>query len=312
MMETMAIDFHCHITTPDSRVPDPDGQYYRPILPVTPAGNLLGMWTQDALDSISERWRNAMALKAYRNLGPLIYTEMSRRMTTTDASALLGEMAAHSITRAVVVAIDPFVPTDGILEACRRLHGVLIPFGSVDTSRDDYLDVLDRVLALPIAGLKFHSDLQCLPVGSPKMHAMMERLAASERAGLPVYLHTGNFPIYRPQQMPWEDALPRLVSAFPQINFVCGHAGWDKPRVALRVALRCPNLYIETSWQPPELIRRLCDKIGPQRMLFGSDYPLYSQLRAIKNVRAALNDEEYALVTETNAERLLSLSPAAV
>lgn len=301
----MVIDFHCHITTPGSRMPDPDGHYYRPIVPISPATNLLGTWAHDAVDTIAERWRTAQALKTYRSLGPFIYTEMSRRMTVTDASTLLGEMAANGINQAVVVAIDPLVPTMEILQACSRLHGVLFPFGSVDPHTTDYLDRFDAVLDMPIAGLKFHSDLQNLPIDSPRMAALMERLSRSEHVDVPVYLHTGNFPIYRPLDSPWERALPQLVRSFPEIKFICGHSGWDNPKAALKAALACPNLYLETSWQPPQLIRRLCDKLGPERLIFGSDFPLYSQARALKNVKIALTPEEFDLVTYHNAHNLL-------
>jgi hypothetical protein len=303
----VVIDFHCHITTPGSRFPDQEGPYYRSLAPVNPATNLIGQMTQEAVDLLAERFRTPQALKAYRNFGPFIFTEMSRRMITTDASRLLGEMAANSITAAVVVAMDPFVPTDEVLRDCDHRQGILIPFGSVDSGADDYLDRFRRLLTLPISGIKYHSDLQQLPLESPKLHAMLDILAESTVSHLPVYLHTGNFPIYRPLDMPWEKSLLKLVTDFPTLTFVCGHAGWDHPKAALKAALKHPNLYLETSWQPAGTIRRLCDKIGPERLLFGSDYPLFSQARALKNVRAALDDAEFTLATETNAKRLLRL-----
>lgn len=259
------------------------------------------------MDMMAERWRSPQALRAYRNAGPLIYTEMTRRMGATDASTLLAEMAETGVGQSVVVAIDPFVPTDEVLKACAHLGGVLIPFGSVDPGPADYLDRFDSVLTQPIAGLKFHSDLQGLSIGSSRLHAMMACLAASAKPHLPVYLHTGNFPIYRPQEKPWEKTLPRLLADFPQLTFVCGHSGWDSPRAALRSALAHPNLLLETSWQPPHLIRRLCDKLGPERLLFGSDFPLFSQRRALRNVRLALRDDEWPQVTYGNAKRLLGL-----
>jgi predicted TIM-barrel fold metal-dependent hydrolase len=301
------IDFHCHITTPGSKLPDPNGPYYRSIGPLNPAAKMVASWTQDAVDSMAERWRTAGALKTYRNMGPLIYTEMSRRMISTDASSLLGEMAGNGVSKSIVVAMDPFVPTEEVLQACARVHGLLIPFGSVDNSLPDYQDKFAHLLELPIAGIKFHSDLQELPIDSPKLFAMMGQLSESPRRALPVYLHTGNFPIYRPSDTPWEKALPKLLDKFPDINFVCGHSGWDAPRAALRAALNHPNLYLETSWQPPRLIRRLCDKLGPERLLLGSDFPLFSQARAIKNARWALNDAEFVIVSCDNAMRLLAL-----
>lgn len=303
----MIIDFHCHITTPGSRFPEPDGPYYRTIAPVNPATNLIGQMTQEAVDLLAERWRSPRALKAYRNFGPVIFTEMSRRMLTTDASRLLGEMAANGISKSVVVAMDPFVPTTEVVHSCGHRQGLLLPFGSVDGHAADYLERFAGLLTQPIAGIKFHSDLQQLPLESPRLHRMMEALAASSQSHLPVYMHTGNFPIYRPLEVPWEESLPKLLAAFPTLTFVCGHAGWDHPRAALKAALRYPNVYLETSWQPPTAIRRLCDKLGPERLLFGSDYPLFSQARALRNTRAALSDREFEMVSATNARRLLRL-----
>lgn len=288
-------------------MPPAEGNYYRALPTVAPAGRLLGLWTQEAMDAMAERLRTPAALRTYRRFGPLIYTEMSRRMAETDASTLLAEMAETGVTQAVVVAIDPFVPTDEVLDACRRLPGLLLPFGSCDPSGDDYAARFAQLLTKPIAGLKFHSDLQRLPLDSPRLRTMLRLLAESDRAHLPVYLHTGNFPIYRPLETPWQTALPRLLAEFPTLTFVCGHSGWDTPRAALRAALAHPNLYLETSWQPPRLIRRLCDKLGPERLLFGSDYPLFSQRRALRNARAALTEAEFNLVAAGNAKRLVGL-----
>ena len=284
-----------------------EGNYYRTLAPPTPAGRLLSQWTQESVDAMAERMRTPRALRTYRRLGPLIYTEMSHRMAETDASALLAEMAETGVTQAVVVAIDPFVPTEEVLDACQHLPGLLLPFGSCDPHALDYEQKFARLLTRPILGIKFHSDLQRLPLDSPRLGAMLRLLARSDVAHLPVYLHTGNFPIYRPMDSAWPQTLPRLLAQFPSLTFVCGHAGWETPRAALKAALTYPNLYLETSWQPPRLIRRLCDKLGPQRLLFGSDFPLFSQRRALRNVRAALTDEEFALVTAGNAQRLLRL-----
>jgi len=288
-------------------MPAAEGPYYRTVAPIAPAGRWFGQWTQEAVDAMGERLRTPEALQAYRRLGPLIYTEMARRLSEASAPALLSEMADNGVTQAVVVAMDPFVPTNEVLEACHHLPGLLIPFGSCDPSAVDFEAQFARLLTLPIRGIKFHSDLQSLPLDSPRLAAMLRQLAASNVPHLPVYLHTGNFPIYRPLDSPWQTTLPRLLSHFETLTFVCGHAGWDAPRAALKAALAFPNLFLETSWQPPRLIRRLCDKVGPERLLFGSDYPLFSQRRALRNVRAALTTEEFSQVTVGNAQRLLRL-----
>ncbi len=303
----MIIDFHCHITTPGSRLPDAEGDYYRTLPALGSAGTLLGQWTQDAVDLAAERLRTPAALRAYRKFSPLIYTEMSRRMIEAPASVLLAEMAANGVSQSVVVAIDPFVPTKEVLDACAHLPGLLLPFGSCDPHMASYEENFVHLLTLPILGIKFHSDLQQVPLDSPRLFAMLRLLAASDKSYLPVYLHTGSFPIYRPLETPWPAAILRLLAQFPMLTFVCGHSGWDAPGAALKAALTHSNLYLETSWQPPRLLRRLCDKLGPERLLLGSDYPLFSQKRALRNARAAFTEAEFVLIASENAKRLLRI-----
>ena len=288
-------------------MPDAEGDYYRTLPLPRPAGGALRQWTQEAVDLAAERLRTPAALKAYRKFGPLIYTEMSRRMTDTPAPALLAEMAANGVTQSVVVAIDPFVPTPEVLDVCARLPGLLLPFGSCDPHNPAYQKNFAHLLTLPVAGIKFHADLQQLPLDSPRLFAMLRLLTASGKSHLPVYLHTGSFPIYRPSESPWPSALHRLLAGFPMLTLVCGHSGWDTPGAALKAALAYPNLYLETSWQPPRTLRRLCDTLGPERLLFGSDFPLYSQKRALRNARAAFTKAEFALIAFENAKRLLRL-----
>lgn len=288
-------------------MPAAEGDYYRTLPTLGSAGTVLGQWTQEAVDALAERLRTPAALAAYRKFGPLIYTEMSRRMIEAPASALLAEMASNGVTQSVAVAIDPFVPTLEVLEACAHLPGLLLPFGSCDPHAPGYLGNFAHLLTLPIAGLKFHSDLQRLPLDSPHLFAMLRILADSPKPDLPIYLHTGSFPIYRPLECPWPAALLRLLAEFPALTFVCGHSGWDAPGAALQAALAYPNLYLETSWQPPRLLRRLCDTLGPERLLFGSDFPLFSQKRALRNARAAFTEGEFKLISSENAKKLLRL-----
>lgn len=134
-------------------MPDTEGDYYRTLPVPRPAGTLVGQWTQEVVDFAAERLRTPAALRAYRKFAPLIYTEMSRRMTETPASSLLAEMAANGVAKSVVVAIDPFVPTGEVLEACTPLPGLLLPFGSNDPHAPDYEDKFAHLLTRPINNL---------------------------------------------------------------------------------------------------------------------------------------------------------------
>lgn len=286
-------------------MPAQDGDYYQAIRPAVQSGEWVNMVWQETIELMAENLRTPAMLKSYRHMAPLIYSEMSRRMMLTNADRMMIEMAKHDVRQAVVVAMDPYVPTSELVAACLKTKDILIPFGSVDPWADDWRDKLDETLSLPISGYKFHFALQQLPFGSERMQAIVERIE-KKRPTLPIYMHAGDFPIYKPLDEHWATAMDRFLDQFPELTFVCGHCGWNEPSAALRSARRHPNLYLETSWQPPGVIRRLCQALGPHRLLMGSDFPLFSMRRAVANCKAALSPEEFVLVSETNAKNLLA------
>ncbi len=85
------------------------------------------------------------------------------------------------------------------------------------------------------------------------------------------------------------------------------HMGWESWRSALALGQKYNNIMVETSWQPARTIRRGVDKLGAHRVLFGSDFPLFQQWQALKEVRKALSKSEFQQVTSLNAMRLLHM-----
>jgi uncharacterized protein len=298
------IDFHCHISTPGSTTPSAEGRYYHSLPALLPPGDWMDWMWQETIETISETWRNPVALKQYEQMSPIIYSEMTRRLQSSTIQRLKLEMAKNHIRQAAVVAMDPFVPTSEVVEECLSTQGILLPFASVDPSSDNWRSQLETNLALPICGFKLHDQLQQVSYSHPRIAEIMT-VIASLRPNLPVYLHTGLFPIYKPIEERWDVGLNLLLAKFPSLRFICGHCGWNKPSAALRAAKRFSNLWLETSWQPPKVIRRLCDLLGPERLVMGSDYPLYSMSRSIRNCKQALDAAEFRHVSEDNARRLL-------
>jgi predicted TIM-barrel fold metal-dependent hydrolase len=261
------------------------------------------MW-QETIETISETWRDPVAIKQYEQLSPLIYSEMKRRLESSNIQRLMLEMAKNQVRQAVVVAMDPFVPTNEVLDQCLPTQGILLPFASVDPKSENWRSDLEISLSKPIFGFKLHDQLQQVGYSDPRISEILA-VVAENRPDMPIYLHTGLFPIYKPISERWDGGLNVLLSRFPTLRFICGHCGWNRPSAAYRTAKRFANLWLETSWQPPKVIRRLCDLLGPERLILGSDYPLYSMNRAIRNCRQALNAAEFRQVSEDNSRRLL-------
>lgn len=114
-----------------------------------------------------------------------------------------------------------------------------------------------------------------------------------------------------------------LVRDFPDNTFILAHWGGGIPFYELNKNLRplLKNVYYDTAASPllydPRVYRTVCDLIGPERILFGTDYPLLTHPRLTRHpefqrdlneARASgLSTEELAGVLGNNAQRLLRL-----
>lgn len=121
--------------------------------------------------------------------------------------------------------------------------------------------------------------------------------------GLPVSIHSG-----AQFCLPWQIA--DLAQEFPGVPVIMDHMGWRYyVDGAINVARRVPNLYLETALvSMPGYIRMAVDKVGADRVIYGSDYPTGHpevMLAAIKAAKLSPRDE--ALVLGGNLARLLNL-----
>jgi predicted TIM-barrel fold metal-dependent hydrolase len=99
------------------------------------------------------------------------------------------------------------------------------------------------------------------------------------------------------------------VAENPETTFVLGHAGALQFDLALELAHRYPNVWLETASQSLPVVRRLAAEAPPERVLFGSDWPFYSQAMAISKVLIATEGRPQARrrMLFENAVRLLGL-----
>lgn len=98
-----------------------------------------------------------------------------------------------------------------------------------------------------------------------------------------------------------------MALEFPHIPFIMDHMGYRYfSRQAILAAKHAPNLYLATTAVPePGVIKSAVGKLGPERVLFGSNGPMMPpdlQLEVIR--RVGLGPEGEALVLGGNAARL--------
>ena len=106
----------------------------------------------------------------------------------------------------------------------------------------------------------------------------------------------------------------RPIEKNPETTFVLGHSGALQMDLALEIAKRHPNVYLETSSQSLTNVRKILDTADVSRVLFGSDWPFYHQaIPLAKLLIATVGREELrAKVLHENAARLLGLDAQAL
>ncbi|GAA1670272.1 hypothetical protein GCM10009745_10930 [Kribbella yunnanensis] len=183
------------------------------------------------------------------------------------------------------------------LPADDRLRGMLvIDPRRLDEARADLRDLVagnDRWV-----GAKIHTEYSRTPITTPAMQAAIE---LTTEFGLPTLVHT------------WGDTvldLADLAARVPGSRLIAGHMGAAAWRQVPEAARRADNLWFEPCWSAPDAdrIRWILDRIGPTRLMFGTDATLIDPSVALGALTAAaLTPTEAEAVHWQNASTLFAL-----
>ena len=102
------------------------------------------------------------------------------------------------------------------------------------------------------------------------------------------------------------------------MTIILAHWGGGLPFYALmpEVKKAIKNVFFDTAASPllysPQIYEQAVSLVGAERILFGSDYPLLEQGRALKEITSLnLSEEAKNLILAGNAQRLLGMTDKA-
>ncbi len=208
-----------------------------------------------------------------------------------------------------------------VLEAAAANPDALIPFASIDPHKGK-LGVREARRLIEehpaLRGFKFHPNTQAFWPNDRAHYPLYDVIA---QAGLIALFHTGQTGIGA--GMPGGGGVrlkysnPMFVddvaADFPELKIILAHPSFPWQEEALAVATHKPNVYIDLSgWSPkyfPEILVRYINTLLRHKMLFGSDYPLLTPDRWLRDfAELPIRDEVRPLVLRDNAAALLGLS----
>ncbi|MHB0874479.1 MAG: amidohydrolase family protein [Anaerolineae bacterium] len=153
--------------------------------------------------------------------------------------------------------------------------------------------------ATGFVGFKFLSDYHLQPITSPKYAPVLEY---ADGHHLPVLMHTwGRSPYDGPAL--WSE----LAERYPGATLIMGHSGYGEWDLALSVARKYDNVYLElcAAYHANGIIERMVKEVGSHKVLYGEDLPWFDPEYAIGCVLCAhIGDEDRHNILHRNAERI--------
>lgn len=263
------------------------------------------------------------------SLPPDLVEAASRYFSADGPRPDLDSIADHYRERrmaAVVFTVDahtqlghPPLSSVEIAEGAARNNDVLIPFGSVDPNRGTEAVELARRLIGDhgVLGFKFHPTVQGF---DPSDEAHLPLYEVLQDASVVALFHTGQtgigagLPGGRGLLLGLSNPmlLDPVAARFPDLQIVMAHPSVPWQDEALSVATHKHNTWIDLSgWSPkyfPAELVRYANSILKRRVLFGSDFPLLTPERWMRDVEhTALKPEVMPGILKANAARLLGL-----
>lgn len=222
---------------------------------------------------------------------------------TSTASDLLETLEDNEVDQALVIAHPPFASNEFVLEECakdeRLIAVVNIP---KDTAKPSLK--LKSFVKQGARVLKIHP---ASDGDGPECARYLTLLKTATELDIPVIIHTGCIHsnlIYKNPDSGRAELFAPWFKKFPALKFVLAHMNFHEPDVALDLAMEYPNLYVDTSWQPTETIGEAVRRIGSERILFGSDWPLLGENISI-GIQRIRDCVETELINQEDARRIL-------
>lgn len=182
-------------------------------------------------------------------------------------------MAKAGVDSAVIVAHPPFATSEFVLETCAK-DPSLIPAVYVQSGTARPGIHLKKLATQGARFLKIHGPADGEGVDSPRYKALLH---AAADTGLTVIIHTGcNYShiLFKDPEQGQAQRYAPWFKKYRQTQFILAHMNYHEPNVAMDLAEEHPNVLLNTSWQPAEVIGEAVRRLGPEKVLFASDWPL--------------------------------------
>ena len=189
------------------------------------------------------------------------------------------------------------------LNEAKRYPEYFLAYHSIVPGRTDFKEAAERFennRQYYFGFGEIHGDFHRTPYTDSAYAPFFEYMNANK---LPALLHTwGGSP------NTGADIVKKIAGRYPDAIFICGHSFHGDWRYGAEVTRDYPNMMCELTAVMDDcgIIEMLCDTVGSNRILFGTDLPWFDTHHGIGAVLSAdISDDDMRNIFYRNGEKLL-------
>lgn len=218
--------------------------------------------------------------------------------------SLAGSPITHCVVYSVAVKPSTVESINDFIAREVSEHSNFIGFMAMHQDYEDPEAEIERAMGMGLCGIKLHPDTQAVNMDDPRLMRVYE---IAEAKGLPLTIHCGDYryDYSHPRR------LKRILHAFPKLVVNAAHfGGWSVQDYALEF-LEEESCFLDMSSSMstlgPRRTRELVRIYGSDRILFGSDFPMWEPADELRRfAEIGFSDAELEDMCWHNAERFLN------
>ena len=192
-----------------------------------------------------------------------------------------------------------------IASTVKESGGKFTGLGTLHPDSEDIKADVEEIISLGLKGVKLHPDIQKFKIDDYRMLKIYELCEGR----LPILIHTGDsrYDFSNPNRM-----MP-ILDIYKNLIVIGAHfGGWSLWEEATEKLCKYKNFYVDCSSSlyamTPEKAKELIMAYGTDRVLFGTDYPMWKPVDEIKRfMQIELSVEEREAIFYNNAARLFEI-----
>ncbi len=184
--------------------------------------------------------------------------------------------------------------------------GKMTGLGTLHPDSPDQKADVEELISLGLKGVKLHPDIQGFKIDDWRCLKIYELCEGK----LPILFHTGD----KRYDMSNPNRLVPILDTYTELTVIGAHFGgysvWERAEKELP---KYKKLYVDCSSSffamNDDEIKTAIKAFGPDRILFGTDYPMWDAKAEVQRLLSlGLSDEDYEKIFHKNAEKLFGIT----